>query len=63
MFRLDESDSTAETPVVGDGRREMSIELQTHGQKETPSCWSGAIVANSSSFAELFFRFVTFGDS
>lgn len=29
MFRLDERDSTAETPVVGDGRREMSMELET----------------------------------
>lgn len=32
MFRLDDSDSTAEIPVVGEGRREMSIELQA--QKE-----------------------------
>ena len=32
MFRLFERDSTAETPVVGDGRREMSIELLS--QKE-----------------------------
>lgn len=29
MFRLDERDSTAETPAVGDGRREMSMELET----------------------------------
>jgi len=32
MFRFDERDSTAETPVVGDGRREMSIELQMHNR-------------------------------
>lgn len=47
MFRLDESDSTAETPVVGDGRREMSMELQTRSRKETPSYSDSAAPLNT----------------